>query len=120
LDAKERELASTIICSPIDGTITSISAVRGQFVTKGALLAQIVDTANIQISASVPTAIIPALKVGMKCAFTIEAETSDCEISFISPVVDTNTGTVRIKARITQKTPNLRPNAFGVLAIEKK
>lgn len=64
ISAVRSTLAKTVIRSPISGTVASISVKRGELVSAGKIVAEIVNTDGLQVKAFIPGNALSSIKVG--------------------------------------------------------
>lgn len=74
LQASETLLEDLKIYSPISGSVISKNYQPGEFVQMGAPLATVADLNDLWIKVYIPTAALPAVKLGQKVEFTVSGE----------------------------------------------
>lgn len=110
----EREMTYTEIRATISGTITKRDVKVGDFVNINQELFEIVDFDSIVARVYLPEKVLPKLKQGLEARVTSEALGKDAitgRIERISPVVDSNTGTVKVTVAVDD-TRILRPGMY--------
>lgn len=87
--AQKANLDGTIL-SPISGVITQRQIEKGQTVTAGQTLFEIVDPKHLEIQAKLPSDMQAALKVGQNIEYTIQGNPASLSavITRISPIAD--------------------------------
>lgn len=97
---KEVDLANTKVLSPISGVITKIYVDQGETVATGDKIIEVVQVDELILQANISTKDIRTLKLGSNIKFKVGDlgdQEFDAKLSFISPVIDSATETVRIK-----------------------
>jgi Cu(I)/Ag(I) efflux system membrane fusion protein len=103
------------LTAPIGGTVIHRTAVEGAYVKEGAALFTIADLSQLwlQIDAFEPD--LTWLSVDQTVKFEVDAwpgETFRGKISFIDPVLDPMTRTVRVRVDVDNQDSRLRPEMF--------
>jgi membrane fusion protein (multidrug efflux system) len=121
---KEAELArdQATVRSPIDGVVAKREVRLGVRVSVGSVLFSVVDPRRLQVDLHLPERHLAALSVGQPCRLSTQGDESAghaAEVVRISPVVDSESGTVKVVARLTPPAaeegssgPALRPGQF--------
>ncbi len=123
----------TKILSPIAGTVTARMVRVGQLVRENDTVHQLVDFSSLVAPVFIPEKYIGSLRVGQPAFLTTPAlgeSRIDGKILRISPVVDSQSGTVKVTVDLKGST-GLRPGMFaevqlvldrheGVAVIEKR
>jgi membrane fusion protein (multidrug efflux system) len=115
LQDAEAQLASLEIRAPVSGTVTRISARAGSAVDANSVVAEVIDLDRLSVSAQIPTSDANELKTGDEVQIQTESPVT-AALSFISPTVDTNDGTVLARAALPANS-GLRPGQFVPLRI---
>jgi membrane fusion protein, multidrug efflux system len=132
----ETRLAKAVIRAPIDGVVSERNVDVGDYVENmgsPAPMFRIVDARVLELTATVPSARIAALRVGQPLAFTSDAlpgREFGGAVSFINPSADQASRTVKVKAEVPNQEGALRPGLFvkgrivtgtrpGVLAVPR-
>lgn len=132
----ETKLAKSVLRSPLDGVVASRSVNEGDYVENMGNpkpIFRIVDNRLLELTVSVPSARIASLKVGQPLSFTADAipgREFNGRVSFINPVADEASGTVKVKAEIPNASEQLKSGQFvkgristgtreGVLAVPR-
>jgi len=110
-----KQLGQTVVRAPITGVVSEREADAGDVVTVGAELFRIVDLGSLRLEATVPTAEIDRLKVGMPVEFEVTGydRRFTGRIERINPAVDQNTGQVRIYVAIPNDKDALVAGLFA-------
>lgn len=106
--------AQTSITSPITGTVTQISAREGEIVGSSPLLT-IIDLTQLRLSAMVPEKELSFLRIEQPASI-ISAYDSNSKtegmIHYISPIVDSSSGSIKIFIDLTPNQQTLRAGQF--------
>ena len=114
----ETRLAKSILRSPLDGVVASRSVNVGDYVENMGNpkpIFRIVDNRALELTVTVPSARIASLKVGQPLSFTADAipgREFEGRISFINPVADEASRTVKVKAEIPNPSEQLKSGQF--------
>ncbi|MEE8576794.1 MAG: efflux RND transporter periplasmic adaptor subunit [candidate division Zixibacteria bacterium] len=108
------------INAPIGGIVVHKNAQEGMYVKTGTKIYTIADLTRLWVMFEAFESDLPWLRYGQQVSFTTPSfpgETFEALISFIDPVVDPKTRTVRVRAIVENKTMKLKPEMFvrGVL-----
>ncbi|HEY2082536.1 MAG TPA: efflux RND transporter periplasmic adaptor subunit [Verrucomicrobiae bacterium] len=115
LQDAQAQLAAQEIRAPVSGTVTRMSARVGAAVDANTIVAEVIDLDRLAITAQVPSSDAGDLKPGEEVQI-LTASPLATTLTFVSPAVDTNDGTVLLRA---SAPPNggLRPGQFVPLRI---
>lgn len=103
-----------IILSPISGVITQRQIEKGQTVTAGQTLFEIVDPKNLEIQAKLPSDMQAALKVGQNIEYTIQGNPASLSavLTRISPIADPTSRQLEFFAKPNQTIHSISIGAF--------
>ncbi|MGA7615902.1 MAG: efflux RND transporter periplasmic adaptor subunit [Thermoanaerobaculia bacterium] len=116
-------LGKTIIRAPFDGRITERKVQLGQHVAAGAELFTLSDFDPLIAWIYLPERDVFGLDEGRKVRITLKADERirfDGRIDQISPVVDTATGTVKLKVVALRPPAAVRPGTFVTIDIVRE
>jgi len=126
------ELQRTRISAPISGTVTERMINVGQLVQTNAVVYRVVDFNSLVAPIFVPEKYLGSLRVGQKAKIRPRGLDAGVEghILRISPIVDSQSGTIKVTVTLDQRSA-LRPGMFagvqvvldahaGVVVIPKK
>ena len=125
LQDAEAQLASLQIAAPLSGTVTSVNAKLGQAVDATTIVAEVMDLSRLAVSAQIPAAEAGELKTGEEVQISgtgfqpvdgQDAHPTITSLSFVSPAVDANDGTILVRALLPGKS-GLLPGQFIQLKI---
>lgn len=103
------------VLSPISGTVIAKTIVPGMYVSEGEMLFEIADLNRLWMEADVYEQDIARIAVGDEVEMTSVAHPRSVfkgKISFISPTLDPETRTVRIRAEVDNRRGLLKPNMY--------
>lgn len=88
IDQIERRIQQTRVVAPFAGVVVERLVQVGEFVSRGAQVARLVDTQNREIRARAPLSIAPYLREGMEVSIEHRSDESLSPVSRIIPVGD--------------------------------
>ncbi len=104
--------------APLSGTLTKFSARPGEAADATTILAEIVDLDRLAATVNVPQNEADDLKTGQAASLRPSSSGPEVKtvVSYVSPEVDTATGTVKARLKIPASS-GLRPGQFVAAAI---
>jgi multidrug efflux pump subunit AcrA (membrane-fusion protein) len=111
------------VSSTISGTVIDLPYQVGATVSAQTAVATIGDLDDLVILTYIPERYISSLKSGLKARVGFDAypeESFEAEIYEISPVMDTDTRTLSVKLRMTEKDERIRPGMFATMKLITK
>ena len=115
LQDAEAQLALLCITAPLSGTVARVNVKPGQAVDLTTVVAEVMDLNRLAVSAEIPAAEAGDLKAGEPVEVLTEPLVTT-GLSFVSPSVDKNNGTVLVRALLPAGGA-LRPGQFIPLRI---
>jgi membrane fusion protein, multidrug efflux system len=109
--------------SPISGVINRLHVDPGEFVKRGALVADLVDVKTIRVNVRVPEMDIRYLKVGQKADVTIDAypgEKWQGAIDFVAFKADPATKTFKARVVVENSDGRIRPGMIAHVAFLRR
>jgi len=108
------------IYAPIGGVVIHKNALEGMYVKTGTRIYTIADLSKLWVMFEAYESDLPWLRFGQRVEFTSQSfpgERFEATISFIDPLVDPKTRTVRVRAIVDNSDRRLKPDMFvrGVL-----
>lgn len=103
------------VYSPASGIITELGAQEGDWVNQGQRLMRIVDLDQVWVQLEAYERDLQWLRYGQSIEFTTQAypgEVFEGQIAFISPTVDEDRRTVRVRANVDNSDGKLKPDMF--------
>jgi RND family efflux transporter MFP subunit len=128
LQDAEAQLALLRVTAPLAGTVTRVNVKPGQAVDLTTVVAEIMDLDRLTVSAEIPTADAGELKIGEKVQIRASSfqpvdgqdthltTAATAAVSFVSPVVNSNNGTILVRAALPADS-GLRPGQFVQIKI---
>lgn len=113
LALSELELERTIIRAPFDGTILTRLLDPGDTVADGTEVYELADLDPLLADINVPERHVARLEPGQAVRLTVDAteDVVDARIERIAPLVDPETGTVKVTV-VVDRAAGLRPGSF--------
>jgi membrane fusion protein, copper/silver efflux system len=111
---------SLTVYSPLSGTILRKNVDVQQYVSTGEALFEVSDLRSVWLQLDVYENDLPSLKLGQNVEASIESDLTHVvrsTISFISPVLDATSRTVRVRAVLDNSAGRLRPEMFAQTTI---
>ncbi|HZK57244.1 MAG TPA: efflux RND transporter periplasmic adaptor subunit [Clostridia bacterium] len=109
-------LGNTVVKSPMDGFISTLSVKEGQIATNSQPATTIVETDKVYIQINVVENIVNRLHVGQEVEVNVPAAFDDyvtSTISYISPTTDIRTQLYTVKIYIDNSEQKIRPGMNG-------
>ena len=116
LGVAERALRDASVRAPFAGLIAHREVSRGEYVRPGQPLFELVALDPIEVEFSVAERDSARVHLGQQVAVKVAPypnESFTGEVTVISPILDTKTRTLRVKARIANPDGRLRPGLFA-------
>lgn len=111
------------IYSPISGIVINKTAVEGMYVDTGTKIYTVADLSRLWLKLDAYESDIGWIKYGQKTEFTTESypgEIFSGRISFIDPVLNDKTRTVKIRVNIENPEGKLKPGMFARAQVKAK
>jgi len=116
LGAAERAMSDSRVAARFAGVIGRRFVSRGEFVQPGQKLFELVSLDPVEVEFNLPESDAARLRTGLPLAVTVApypGEVFRAEVSMVSPVIDAQTRTVRVKALLANPDGRLRPGLFA-------
>jgi membrane fusion protein, copper/silver efflux system len=113
--ASMRDTYAVTFFSPISGTVLRKEVQEGQYVDEGMVLYELADLSRVWIYLDVYERDIRHISKGQAITVVSEAypgETFGGRITFVDPVLNPETRTVRVRTEFENREGKLRPNMF--------
>jgi len=123
IEAVVREGASrrlVAVRSPIDGFAIEKNVVQGQRVTTGDPLFRVANLNTVWIDGSVHEQDLAAIRLGQRASVELEALPGTVvsgQVSYISPMLDMETRTARVRLEVDNATHRLQPGMFATMRL---
>lgn len=115
----ETKLEKTVIRSPLDGVVASRTVNPGDFIENMGSpkpMLRIVDNRRLDLTVSVPSSRLSAVRLGQAVSFTTDAvpgRTFTGKVGFINPAADESSRTVKIVAAVDNPDETLKSGLFA-------
>ncbi|HZL16706.1 MAG TPA: efflux RND transporter periplasmic adaptor subunit [Polyangia bacterium] len=113
------------IRSPVDGYVVAKNAVAGVAVQPGAVLFEVADLTKVWVTADIYERDISRVRVGQPARLELVSypgETQTGKVTFIYPIVDSGSRTLRLRLEFNNKSdrngPRLRPGMYGTVYLD--
>lgn len=106
--------------SPITGIVTKKDVVEGMRLEAGAMPYELLDLSEVWVLADVYESELRNVKLGMKASLTLRAypnRTFSGHVSFVDPVLDPTTRTVKVRLAFPNRGGELKPEMFGEVVL---
>ncbi len=110
LQNAQAQLDQLQVTAPISGTVTRLNARPGGAVDPTTVVAEVMDLTRLAVRADIPAGEAAEVKAGQELKITGAAPLT-AALSYVSPSVDSNNGTVSVWAPLPGDSP-LRPGEF--------
>ena len=101
------------IVSPVSGTVMDRRVSREQHVQEGAILYEVADLSTLWVVFEAYEEDLPWLREGQTVTFSMRGNagrTQEATISYIDPMVDSETRTARVRAELSNPNGRLKPD----------
>ena len=115
----EAQLSKTTIRAPFSGKIGLRSISKGSYISPTTLIANLVNTAQLKITFSIPEKYAQTMKVNQNLTFTTSGskEVYKAKIYAIEPTVETESRTLKIRAITENSDGKLIPGTFANVSL---
>lgn len=120
LQIAQEALAQHRVVAPFAGVVTHLPVEVGEYCQPPRILLRLVDVRKFYAVANIDPVAAKGLEVGSKVWFQGGADTPEKvegKVVFISPVIDSASGLLRIKALFSNPGTRLRPGVAGQLQL---
>ena len=119
----QHAVVQLILRSPIDGVVLEKMAVEGARFAAGDVLFKLADLSSLWLQADVAEQDQGSLHLGQSVAVTVDAYAGEKfigKVSFIAPVLNEKTRTVRVRVEMQNTNARLRPGMYAQVVIADK
>ncbi len=113
---KEQTVTETVTFrSPISGTVISKDVQAGQYVNEGMLLYQLADLSRVWVYLDAYERDVPFIKLNHPVRITAESYSNKVftgKVTFIAPVIDPETRTIRVRTEFANPNGDLKPQMY--------
>lgn len=111
------------IYAPIGGVVVHKNATEGMYVTEGSKLYTIADLSHLWVKLDAYESDMMWIRYGQKVEFTVEAypgEVFKGRITFIDPMLNDKTRTVKVRVNVSNTDGRLKPDMFVRAVVRAK
>jgi len=115
LEQARKALADTRLIAPITGVVAERLALPGEKLSPDNRVVHIVNIAQLEVEASVPSQEIGAIRIGQQLNLSIEGQAEELQASVvrINPATSGNSRNVMVYLRLAKPGPHLRVGGFA-------
>ena len=116
LDLGKKRLGDTTAVAPITGRVARRHTSVGEFVKDNMALFTLVATDPLKYTGTIPERFAPEVRIGQEVRLTVDAYAGrpfPGRVSRVAPVVDMQTRTLALEARVPNREGLLRPGFFA-------
>ncbi|MCX6552777.1 MAG: efflux RND transporter periplasmic adaptor subunit [Acidobacteria bacterium] len=120
VDSAALNLSYTKIVAPFAGRIVDRAVVQGRHIKPGEKLFTLANLTPLVARVYLPEKDVTGLKIGQAAELSLDAaggQRLPGRVTRISPVVDTNTGTIKVTVEAIALTPAARPGSYATIRI---
>lgn len=120
LEAMKKVRSTATFYAPISGTVISKQIVEGQYVDEGTTIYTIADLSRVWVYLEVYEGDIRFVKTGQAVDITTEAYPNELfrgRVTFIDPVMNPETRTVRVRTEFPNTGGKLKPQMYAKAAV---
>jgi RND family efflux transporter MFP subunit len=120
VDSATLNLSYTKILAPFGGRVVERAVVAGRHIKPGEKLVTIANLTPLVARVFLPERDVAGLRLGQTAELVLDAaggQRLPGRVTKISPIVDTNTGTVKVTVEALAVTPAARPGSFATVRI---
>ncbi len=117
---ERKVLASLVITSPIDGMVGRFNVKLGQMVEPNTDVMEVVDIRQVWVVADIYEKDLSIVRLGQRVEVVTEAypdEVFPGQLEYISPVVEEETRTVKVRSTVDNPDFKLKPEMFATMRI---
>ncbi len=116
LQLARKQLNDTVICSPIDGTVSARHVSRGEYIKSETPVLTIVKSNPLRLQAVIPEVAVASIRIRLPVTLTVDSypnRTFKGEISRVSPSLDEKARTLTVEATVDNMDGALKPGLFA-------
>lgn len=119
LELAKLELSYTRVTSPLTGRVVRRHVDLGTHISPGTILAEVMDVTPLLALVHVPANRMGFVAVGQRVKLGLNSNDTQLEgvVRLVSPIVDPQTGTVKVTVEIRSYPPATRPGDFAEVRI---
>jgi len=112
--------STTVIRSPLDGTVIERHATKGEVVSDGSSLFLVSDLSRVWVLGRVYEQNVSAARIGAPAVVSLQAypgRSWEGEVSYVSHTLDPHTRTLDVRVELDNPDGILRPGLFGRISL---
>jgi Cu(I)/Ag(I) efflux system membrane fusion protein len=116
LEKQKNVLQTITYYSPYSGTVLEKKILEGTYINEGTILYELADLSTLWNIADVYESDLKSITAGSRIKLSIPSfpgEIFEGKVSFIYPVINPQTRTVKVRSVITNPKNKLKPNMYG-------
>jgi membrane fusion protein (multidrug efflux system) len=116
LGVAQRALSDATVTAPFSGLVARRYVSRGEYVTAGHKLFELVSLDPIEVEFFLPEVDSSRVRVGQSVEVRVAPHPDEiflATVTVVSPTIDTRTRTLRVKAELVNSDGRLRPGLFA-------
>jgi len=116
LEKQKNVLQTVTYYSPYSGTVLEKKILEGTYINEGSILYELADLSTLWNIADVYESDLKSINTGSKIKLSIPSfpgETFEGKVSFIYPVINPQTRTIKVRSVIPNPKYKLKPNMYG-------
>jgi Cu(I)/Ag(I) efflux system membrane fusion protein len=120
LERNGEPMKTLTLRSPIGGVVVKKDVVEGMKLDAGAMPYEIVDLSGVWVLADVYESELRHVKLGMPATLSLKAYPNrifEGRVSFVDPLLDPRTRTVKVRLAFPNPTGELKPEMFGEVVL---
>jgi len=111
--ANHEESHRYVLTSPLAGTVVAQNVVLGQGVSPGSEVFEVVDTSRVWVFANLPVEYARRFTAGDRATVVPKGgEPITAPLSYIAPIADEKTRTIRVRLELANTNGRLKPNEY--------
>jgi len=123
IESSGKTLTQITIYSPMGGVVIRKNATEGTYVSRGTVIYKVADLSKLWVKLDAYESDLVWLRYGQEVEFTTEAypgEVFKGRISFIAPVLDAKTRTVKVRVNVDNERGRLKPEMFVTAVVHSR
>jgi Cu(I)/Ag(I) efflux system membrane fusion protein len=123
IEERGTSLPHVTIRAPAGGTVIEKNATEGMYVTTGSTIYTIADLSEVWLELEAYETDLPLVQNAREVRFWVEAfphESFSGKVSFVDPIVDAKTRTIKIRANVDNRAGKLKPDMFARAVVRSR
>ena len=123
IEASGEPVTHLTVYSPIGGVVIEKMAQEGMYVTTGTHIYTVADLSQVWVKLDAYESDLPWIQYGQEVTFSTEAHPGEAfkgRISFLDPMLDPKTRTVKVRVNVPNPDGRLKPEMFVRAVVESR